>query len=98
MYNVTGSNITLSSDEKITSTFHNGKENISTVAKQIYPGSNTVPAGMKSDDGLNLLGLTVFAIVFGVVVGKLGPKGKPLVDFFSALNDAVLMLVTLIMW
>lgn len=95
MYNVTGSNLTLASNEKITSTFHNGSEIIS---KQIYPGSNTVPAGMKSDDGVNLLGLTVFSIIFGIVIGKLGPKGKPLVEFFSTLNDAVLMLVTLIMW
>lgn len=98
MYNVTGSNLTLASNENITSTFHNGSEIISTVLKQIYPGSNTVPAGMKSDDGVNLLGLTVFSIIFGIVIGKLGPKGKPLVEFFSTLNDAVLMLVTLIMW
>lgn len=100
MYNVTGSNLTLASNEKITSesTFHNGSEIISTVSKQIYPGSNTVPAGMKSDDGVNLLGLTVFSIIFGIVIGKLGPKGKPLVEFFSTLNDVVLMLVTLIMW
>ena len=91
MYNVTGSNLTLASNEKITSTFHNG-------SKQIYPGSNTVPAGMKSDDGVNLLGLTMFSIIFGIVIGKLGPKGKPLVEFFSTLNDAMLMLVTLIMW
>ncbi|KAJ7390281.1 Excitatory amino acid transporter 2 [Desmophyllum pertusum] len=68
------------------------------VTKDIYSGSNTIPAGVKSDEGVNLVGLTVFAIVFGVVVGKLGEKGKPLVAFFSALNDAVMMLVTLIMW
>ena len=68
------------------------------VTKEIYSGSNTIPAGVKSDEGVNLVGLTVFAIVFGVVVGKLGEKGKPLVAFFSALNDAVMMLVTLIMW
>lgn len=98
MYNVTGSNKTLASNEHITSTFHNGTTNISMVTTEIYPGSNTVPAGMKSDEGMNLLGLTVFAIVFGVVVGKMGEKGKPLVVFFSALSDAVLMLVTLIMW
>ena len=53
---------------------------------------------VQSDEGLNLLGLTVFAIVFGVVTGKMGEKGKPLVAFFSALNGAVMMLVTLSMW
>lgn len=68
------------------------------VTKEIYAGSDTVPAGTKSDEGLNLLGLTVFAIVFGVVIGKMGEKGKPLADFFSALNGAVMMLVSLIMW
>ena len=90
--------MTLTSTEHITATFRNGTTNITMVTKEVYPGSNTVPAGMKSDEGMNLLGLTVFAIVFGVVVGKMGEKGKPLVAFFSALNDAVLMLVTLIMW
>ncbi|KAL9964502.1 hypothetical protein ACROYT_G028153 [Oculina patagonica] len=98
VYNVISSNKTLASNEHITATFRNGTTNISMVTKEIYPGSNTIPAGMKSDEGMNLLGLTVFAIVFGAVIGKMGEKGKPLVAFFSALNDAVLMLVTVIMW
>jgi len=40
----------------------------------------------------------VFSIVFGIVLGKMGAKAKPLKAFFSALNDAVMILVTLIMW
>ncbi|CAJ0943608.1 unnamed protein product [Ranitomeya imitator] len=49
-------------------------------------------------DGVNVLGLIVFCIVFGVVIGKMGEKGQVLVDFFNALNDATMQIVQIIMW
>ncbi|KAG8130589.1 putative Amino acid transporter protein, partial [Naja naja] len=45
--------------------------------------------GMYSD-GINVLGLIVFCLVFGIVIGKMGEKGQVLVDFFNALNDATM--------
>ncbi|XP_069736392.1 excitatory amino acid transporter 3 [Phaenicophaeus curvirostris] len=48
--------------------------------------------------GINVLGLIVFCIVFGAVIGKMGEKGQVLVDFFNALNEATMKIVQIIMW
>ncbi|XP_053322138.1 excitatory amino acid transporter 3 [Spea bombifrons] len=48
-------------------------------------------------DGVNVLGLIVFCLVFGIVIGKMGEKGQVLVDFFNALNDATMQIVQIIM-
>ncbi|GAB0204179.1 excitatory amino acid transporter 3 [Grus japonensis] len=49
-------------------------------------------------DGINVLGLIVFCLVFGMVIGKMGEKGQVLVDFFNALNEATMRIVQIIMW
>ncbi|XP_072453500.1 excitatory amino acid transporter 3 [Notamacropus eugenii] len=49
-------------------------------------------------DGINVLGLIIFCLVFGIVIGKMGEKGQVLVDFFNALNDATMQIVQIIMW
>ncbi|XP_004440718.1 excitatory amino acid transporter 3 [Diceros bicornis minor] len=48
-------------------------------------------------DSTNILGLIVFCLVFGLVIGKMGEKGQILVDFFNALNDATMKIVHIIM-
>ncbi|EHB04340.1 Excitatory amino acid transporter 3, partial [Heterocephalus glaber] len=48
-------------------------------------------------DGVNVLGLIVFCLVFGLVIGKMGEKGQILVDFFNALSDATMKIVQIIM-
>lgn len=53
--------------------------------------------GMYSD-GINVLGLIVFCVAFGLVIGKMGEKGRILLDFFDALNEATMKLVQIIMW
>ncbi|KAL9964505.1 hypothetical protein ACROYT_G028156 [Oculina patagonica] len=97
-YNVTSDSIHLGPDEKITAVHTNGTINITTIRKEIYAGSDTVPAGMTSTGGMNILGLSLFSIVLGIVLGRLREKGKPLVEFFSALNQAVMVIVSFIMW
>lgn len=47
---------------------------------------------------MNILGLVVFAIVFGVALRKLGPEGELLIRFFNSFNDATMVLVSWIMW
>uniref|UniRef100_A0A3Q4GF79 Amino acid transporter n=1 Tax=Neolamprologus brichardi TaxID=32507 RepID=A0A3Q4GF79_NEOBR len=49
-------------------------------------------------DGMNILGLVVFAIVFGVALRKLGEEGEILIKFFNAFNEATMVLVSWIMW
>ncbi|KAJ7428041.1 Excitatory amino acid transporter 3 [Willisornis vidua] len=53
--------------------------------------------GMYSN-GINALGLIVFCLVFGIVIGKMGEKGQVLLDFFNALNEATMRIVQIIMW
>ncbi|XP_023669547.1 neutral amino acid transporter B(0) [Paramormyrops kingsleyae] len=56
-----------------------------------------VPVG-KDVDGMNILGLVVFAIVFGVALRKLGQEGEILIKFFNSFNEATMVLVSWIMW
>lgn len=102
VYNVTGTSpVKLGDNEEIIKTIvHNATFNITMISREEYPSSNTIPAGVGTNPtgGMNILGLAVFSIVFGIVLGRMGPKAKPLTAFFSALNDAVMILVTLIMW
>ncbi|XP_008574118.1 PREDICTED: neutral amino acid transporter B(0) [Galeopterus variegatus] len=56
-----------------------------------------VPTGHEVE-GMNILGLVMFAIVFGVALRKLGPEGELLIRFFNSFNDATMVLVSWIMW
>ncbi|XP_067317140.1 neutral amino acid transporter B(0) isoform X1 [Anolis sagrei] len=56
-----------------------------------------IPLG-KEVEGMNILGLVVFAIVFGIALRKLGPEGENLIKFFNSFNEATMILVTWIMW
>ncbi|XP_056465661.1 neutral amino acid transporter A isoform X1 [Gadus chalcogrammus] len=56
-----------------------------------------VPIGTETD-GMNILGLVLFAMVFGVALRKLGPEGEELIRFFNAFNEATMVLVSWIMW
>jgi Na+/H+-dicarboxylate symporter len=49
-------------------------------------------------DGTNVMGLIIFCLTFGLMVGQLGPEGKTMTDFFSILNDIVMRMVEIIMW
>ncbi|XP_030769589.1 neutral amino acid transporter B(0) isoform X2 [Rhinopithecus roxellana] len=55
-----------------------------------------VPVGQEVE-GMNILGLVVFAIVFGVALRKLGPEGELLICFFNSFNEATMVLVSWIM-
>uniref|UniRef100_A0A2R9C173 Amino acid transporter n=1 Tax=Pan paniscus TaxID=9597 RepID=A0A2R9C173_PANPA len=56
-----------------------------------------VPVGQEVE-GMNILGLVVFAIIFGVALRKLGPEGELLIRFFNSFNEATMVLVSWIMW
>ncbi|XP_029528960.1 neutral amino acid transporter B(0)-like [Oncorhynchus nerka] len=72
------------------------------VTKNVSNGSPSitvekVPFGT-DQDGMNILGLVVFAIVFGVALRKLGEEGEILIKFFNSFNEATMVLVSWIMW
>ncbi|NWV85810.1 SATT protein, partial [Dasyornis broadbenti] len=56
-----------------------------------------VPVGTEIE-GMNILGLVLFALVLGVALKKLGQEGEDLIRFFNSFNEATMVLVTWIMW
>ncbi|XP_066495888.1 neutral amino acid transporter A [Tiliqua scincoides] len=59
--------------------------------------SEKVPIGTEIE-GMNILGLVLFALVLGVALKKLGPEGEELIRFFNSFNEATMVLVSWIMW
>lgn len=48
--------------------------------------------------GTNTLGIVFFCLVFGTFLGTIGTKGQVVVDFFSAVFEVVMKMVTCVMW
>ncbi|XP_039985653.1 excitatory amino acid transporter 4 isoform X1 [Xiphias gladius] len=57
----------------------------------------TVPVS-GSSGGVNALGLVVFSMCFGLVIGNMKQQGQALKDFFDCLNEAIMRLVAIIIW
>ncbi|XP_061456657.1 excitatory amino acid transporter 1-like [Rhineura floridana] len=51
-----------------------------------------------SVSGVNALGLVVFSICFGLVIGSMKQRGHVLREFFDCLNEAILRMVAVIIW
>ncbi|XP_077332422.1 excitatory amino acid transporter 1-like isoform X2 [Lithobates pipiens] len=51
-----------------------------------------------SANGVNALGLVVFSMCFGLVIGNMKEKGRALKEFFDCLNEAIMRLVAIIIW
>ena len=55
--------------------------------------------GKSEDKGsTNVLGLVVFSIVVGLLLGRMGKKGRVFVDWMIVLNDIVMEMVGWVMW
>uniref|UniRef100_A0A8C5SDS5 Amino acid transporter n=1 Tax=Laticauda laticaudata TaxID=8630 RepID=A0A8C5SDS5_LATLA len=65
--------------------------NLTWMKKEMIP----VPGSV---NGVNALGLVVFSISFGLVIGNMKEQGRALREFFDSLNEAIMRLVALIMW
>ncbi|KAM9717653.1 excitatory amino acid transporter 3 [Menidia menidia] len=84
------------------------KVSVNTTTSTAPPLSTTITAAVENitkdykivgayTDGINVLGLIVFCVAFGLVIGKMGEKGRILLEFFDALNEATMKLVQIIM-
>lgn len=73
-------------------------ENYSTVLQTIQETVEEIVPVSGSSYGVNALGLVVFSMFFGFVIGNMKQQGQPLKDFFDCLNDAIMRLVAIIMW
>lgn len=47
-------------------------------------------------DGTNVMGMIVFCITFGLILGQIGPRAKVMIDFFTVLNEIIMKLVNII--
>ncbi|XP_034386615.1 excitatory amino acid transporter 4 isoform X2 [Cyclopterus lumpus] len=68
-----------------------------TVTLNLTDSLNTVPVS-GSSNGVNALGLVVFSMCFGLVIGSMKQQGQALRDFFNSLNEAIMRLVSIIIW
>ncbi|KQS69936.1 excitatory amino acid transporter isoform X2 [Drosophila erecta] len=48
--------------------------------------------------GTNTLGIVFFCLVFGTFLGTIGQKGQVVVDFFAAIFEVIMKMVTCVMW
>jgi len=48
--------------------------------------------------GTNTLGIIFFCLTFGTVLGSVGKRAKPVIDFFVVIDDVIMRMVSLIMW
>uniref|UniRef100_A0A3P9PCC7 Amino acid transporter n=1 Tax=Poecilia reticulata TaxID=8081 RepID=A0A3P9PCC7_POERE len=49
-----------------------------------------------TSDGINVVGLLVFSIAFGLILSSMGSEGKPLRDLFNCMNKAIMRLVSIV--
>jgi Na+/H+-dicarboxylate symporter len=62
------------------------------------PAEGMIPENIfRAAAELNVMGLIIFAIVFGAALTTLGEKGKPAIMFFVAANEAIMKMVHLVM-
>ena len=102
-YNVTVDISSLNASQLATmKIFNNGTHNLTTVHKAPTGVAPTVlvPAGLMIDPKgrLNVIGLVVFSVVFGIFLGNLREGGAVMKSFFDALNEIVMKMIKLVMW
>uniref|UniRef100_A0A672LAN9 Amino acid transporter n=1 Tax=Sinocyclocheilus grahami TaxID=75366 RepID=A0A672LAN9_SINGR len=66
-------------------------KNVTITVEEVVPVSG-------SSNGVNALGLVVFSMCFGLVIGNMKQQGQALQDFFDCLNEAIMRLVAIIIW
>ncbi|EFB19291.1 hypothetical protein PANDA_012540, partial [Ailuropoda melanoleuca] len=66
-------------------------ETLTRIREELVP----VPGSV---NGVNALGLVVFSMCFGFVIGNMKEQGQALREFFDSLNEAIMRLVAVIMW
>ncbi|XP_028856051.1 excitatory amino acid transporter 4 isoform X1 [Denticeps clupeoides] len=86
--NMTDANITES----------NSTSNLTQVLQTIQETVEEMVPMPGSSGGVNALGLVVFSMCFGLVIGNMKQQGHALREFFDSLNNAIMHLVSIIIW
>lgn len=56
------------------------------------------PLCVRYREGTNTLGIIFFCLVFGTVLGTLGRRARVVIEFFSAIDEVIMKMVTGVMW
>jgi len=64
----------------------------------IDPHSGDVRKILTYRSGTNTLGIIFFCLTFGTVLGSVGKRAKPVIDFFTVIDDVIMRMVNMIMW
>uniref|UniRef100_A0A8B9P0Y1 Amino acid transporter n=1 Tax=Apteryx owenii TaxID=8824 RepID=A0A8B9P0Y1_APTOW len=51
-----------------------------------------------TSDGMNVLGIVIFSATMGIMLGRMGSSGVPLVSFCQCLNESVMKIVAVAVW
>ncbi|XP_060062183.1 excitatory amino acid transporter 5 isoform X4 [Erinaceus europaeus] len=51
-----------------------------------------------TSDGMNVLGIVIFSATMGIMLGRMGESGAPLVSFCQCLNESVMKIVAVAGW
>lgn len=84
--------------DNINSTDLSQLSNLSAILQTIQETVEDVVPVSGSSNGVNALGLVVFSMCFGLVIGNMKQQGQALRDFFDCLNEAIMRLVAIIIW
>uniref|UniRef100_A0A672L7V0 Amino acid transporter n=1 Tax=Sinocyclocheilus grahami TaxID=75366 RepID=A0A672L7V0_SINGR len=88
--------IVVNATDSFNSTDISQASNFSTVLQTIQETVEEVVPVSGSSNGVNALGLVVFSMCFGLVIGNMKQQGQALQDFFDCLNEAIMRLVAII--
>ncbi|XP_004914070.1 excitatory amino acid transporter 5 [Xenopus tropicalis] len=51
-----------------------------------------------TSEGMNVLGIVIFSATMGIMLGRMGTSGVPLVSFCQCLNESVMKIVAVAVW
>ncbi|VDM38914.1 unnamed protein product [Toxocara canis] len=90
-------------DNIVSAAFETVQSERRVVYRSVLGGNDTQPhehviIEMKHLTGVNILGVIVFCIAMGIMIGRTGEHGLPLKNFFIALDVVITRIVRIIMW
>lgn len=106
LYNLTRENVTDTLSELLSD--NSTKQATCSMVQQYFEEMNLSCADATADnkhfislgnrEGMNVLGIIMFTVAFGIVLGRQGEKGREIIQAVGVLNTVIMKLVSLIMW
>ncbi|KAJ8676740.1 hypothetical protein QAD02_012527, partial [Eretmocerus hayati] len=72
--------------------------NLTDTSAALELGEEELMRVLQYRSGTNTLGIVFFCLVFGTFLGTLGEKGHIVIDFFKAIFEVIMRMVSTVMW